>query len=374
MKKILLPAVLLFLPNLVFATHFRGGTMIPSVDANGLLTITSTTFWRNGSLNDSFPVAGVDEVGNPTVSGVGTTTDVGFDASVPSFAFRTFDTADSRYTAVTQQHQIQLRQAGTYDISALNSCCRISTLFNGRDNSYSLSSRIYWDGQTANTPINFTFAGLQYEVEQGVAYSDNLGAVSSQALTYSTFLNTGITSQPAGYGISPTGQIMISAANTALLSNGSNGDYAYSGRIFAADGSFVTFDFIYDVVPRNVQQNRPPSVNSVIYDIVTGQTLNHVMTGSDPDGNPLTWSLLNFIGPGVPSIMPTFNPATRQFSWNSTGSALGQWVATIRASDGSLTDAGTITINVLQNPIPEPSTVALTAGAFALLAFARRRR
>ena len=89
--------------------------MIPSVSAGGMLTLTSTTFWRNGSLSNTFPVAGIDEGGNPSIPGLGAMTDVG---NFFGLAARTYDTSDSRFTKVTQQHQRQLPGPGLYSISA----------------------------------------------------------------------------------------------------------------------------------------------------------------------------------------------------------------------------------------------------------------
>ena len=230
------------------ASHFRGAAMVPSVDSSGLLTVTSISFWRNQTTHtgsdpfDAFPIAGIDDGGDPSVSGVGTMTAVGSDSGATGFAARTIENnsvaaftfgspatasatgwhradagLDSRYSKVTQTHTIQLTGAGTYDISA-GSCCRVAGMANTGSTAWNMESSIFWDGATANTPIVFDFSNIQQEVVRGQDYNGNVGAVAGGGVTlsYDNALNTNIVSQPPGYVLDPvTGDMFIPSANTA---------------------------------------------------------------------------------------------------------------------------------------------------------------
>jgi len=57
------------------ASHFRGAALVPSVDANGLLTVDAKSFWRRdqNALPGNFPHSGV---GTINVAGVGSTVDI----------------------------------------------------------------------------------------------------------------------------------------------------------------------------------------------------------------------------------------------------------------------------------------------------------
>ena len=184
------------------ASHFRGGAMVPSVNASGLLTLTSTTFWR--------PTApsGIDEGGNPFVAGVGTMQD---------FGGSTFDTSDSRFTRTVQQHTIQLPGPGTYTISA-SSCCRVAGIRNAAESSWELNSTIVWDGVNPTTPIQFNFAAIQIEVGRDQDYVGAIAAIAAPGLTltYNQALNLNIFSQPPGFTIdSNSGAMFIPQASAA---------------------------------------------------------------------------------------------------------------------------------------------------------------
>jgi hypothetical protein len=353
--------------------------MIPTVSSSGLLTVTSTTFWRPGV--EDFPVAGIDEGGNPFVTGIGTMADV--NPTPSGFAQKIVDTSDVRFTQVVQTHTIQLTGAGLYEISA-GSCCRVSGIENAVEGNWTMNSSIYWDGSTANTPIQFTFGAIQPEVDRGEDYTGNLGATAGAGLnlTYDQALNTDIVSQPPGLSIdNNTGDLFISGANTNTYTDNpfnEGADYAFSGNIYARNASgdlrgSVEFDWLFDAVDESTV-NRAPDVIDDVITVIRGTTVNHTFIGSDPDGDPLTWSFLALLGPSI-GIAPTFDPSTQLFAWDTTGSALGTFVAQVRASDGFLTDVGQLTINVIDpnGQIPEPASMALVGGGLALAVAMRRR-
>ena len=349
------------------ASHFRGAAMVPSISATGLLTVTATSFWRPTA------VADIDEGGALQVAGVGAMTQVGAQVN---------DTSDTRFTRVTSVHTRQLTGgAGTYDISA-TSCCRVAGIRNGIGNtsvSWIMNSRIVWDGTGAHTPILFNFANVQPEVVRGQAYSDNLDASSPEGLALSYALTINDPAPPSftavpGLTLSGTGQLQINAASTAGLldNNGGNvgADYMFSGDISASDGSMVEFDWLFDAV--NTGSNLAPVVDDVVINALVGDLITHTMTGTDPNGDSLTWDLVAFTGPGAFS----FNTATQFFSWLSSLAGPGTYIASIRASDGSLTDVGTITINLALPSLqtPEPEMLALFGLGLAGVGLLGRRR
>lgn len=359
-----------FAGGMAEASHFRGAAMIPTVDSNGKLTVTTTSFWRPTSVSS-------------VQANVGS-------ASYLSSASSVNDTSDIRFTKVTNVDTYQLSGAGTYDITG-SSCCRVDGIQNypggNSSDSWTMNSTIVWDGTSANTPILFNFSAVQPEVVRGTDYSGNLGAVAGPGLTlsYDQVLN-GIPSQPTGFTIDPaTGQLFISAANNAGYLDNSSGnagaDYAFSGHINASDGSSVEFDWLFDAVNTG-SGNLAPVVTDAIINALVGDTINFSFDATD-DGNPnppggLTWSFIAFLGGGANA--PTFDASTQQFTWNSTGSALGSYVAQVQASDGQLTDIGLLTINLGRDDggpggqVSEPATLSLLGLGLAGLGFAGRRK
>ncbi|MDF2177043.1 hypothetical protein P2G88_02100 [Aliiglaciecola sp. CAU 1673] len=351
------------------ASHFRGAAVVPQVDANGTLTVDAKSFWRQaaGTPAGTFPHSGISTL---SISGPGLATSISFDSISQ-------DLSDSRRAEINQVFTQQLPGAGLYTMS-WSSSSWVSGVPNA-GGGYGTTSTIFWDGSTANAPIIFDLESVQQEVVRGSAYSDNLDALGV-GLTYDdTFLATGMGSQATGYSIDASGQISISGASTATYSDNvfnPGADQAFSGKISATDGSNVEFVWLFDAV--DVGSNQAPSITDVVINALVGDTINHTLVVSDPNGDPVTVSFDNFVGVG--GVMPgnaLFNTGTLDFSWDSSGFGVGQYKATFTASDGSLTDQGSITINLSRAPngqVPAPASLFLAATGLLALAGVRRKK
>lgn len=349
------------------ASHFRGGALVSSVSASGLLTVSSTTYWRPGASNQ-LGVAGVGSAISETYL---------------------LDSSDTRFDVLSGTHTFQLAAGSGIRNLTMSSCCRVSGSSNSASNSWVLNSSIFWNGTSANAPILFNFSNVQREVLRGVAYNGNLGAVAGAGLTlsYDQVLNPGIFSQPAGFTVNTlTGALAITAAATSgpsyVDNNAGNigADAFFSGNIKATDGSSVEFEGVFDGV--NSLGNVAPTINDQIINALVGDTISTTVTATD-DGLPngtLTWTDIGLLGSlGTCSNAPVFNTATQSFTWNTAGCAIGTYVYQVQANDGQKTDFGTITINLGTggggNQVPEPGILSLLGlGALGVAAAARRRK
>ena len=355
--KLLIALAATLIASVTNASHFRGGAANASVDANGLLTLSQTSFWRKTTAGNPKRFVVRNTIGNTFIGNI----------EAPGVV----NNSDARFDVSTGTGSIQLPGAGLYSYT-YSSCCRVGGghNFNG---DFDVEGAIFWDGQTANAPILFDFASVSNEVVSGADYDQNLNAVGV-GLTYDQVLNVDISSQPPGFTIDPiTGAMHIPGASTGTYNqNPSNdgADYAFSGNITATDGSFVGFDWVFDVV--TAASNLAPNINDIVINGLVGDTFNGVMTGADPEGNMLTWFQQSLIGAGINAANFTFNALTQAFSFNTTGLNVGQYIANIGASDGALNGFGSITFN-LTNPttpptgIPEPSAFLLFLLAGGLL-------
>jgi len=109
--------------------------------------------------------------------------------------------------------------------------------------------------------------------------------------------------------------------------------------------------------------------------IKEGVALSFTISGSDADGDTLTYSASN-----LPSGA-TFDPATQTFSWTPGHSQAGVYAGVcFQVSDGQMPDSEDITITV-RNVIPTLAMASITAvlllvvaGLLALWALRRRAK
>lgn len=358
------------------ASHFRGAALVPSVDENGVLTVTSKSFWRKGTA--SFGIGS-----SVSVTGASNAVEIS----------STLDTSDVRRDSNTEEFQTTLPGAGYYTIT-WNDCCwvRPGPSQNYTESSYATTSTIYWDGSNATNPIQFDLENIQQQVVGGQAYSDNLDVVGSTALSYDTsYVSLNMTSQAEGFTIDGTGQIAIDATSTGNYVDNPfaasvGADEAFSARITASDGinpnenSSVEFVWLFDVVDSQAA-NLAPSINDIVINALVGDSISETLVVTDPNaGDVLNTSFLSFLGAGGAVAGSTFDPNTLEFNWDSSGFAAGSYVATFRTIDnGGLSDQGTVTINLSNrqtNPtVSEPSTFAIAGlGILGLVAVRRRRK
>ncbi|MBN1191386.1 MAG: tandem-95 repeat protein [Dehalococcoidales bacterium] len=115
----------------------------------------------------------------------------------------------------------------------------------------------------------------------------------------------------------------------------------YFGIIFQVSDGRLTDEEEIAITVNKV--NHSPVIDAVGNKIVeTGDTLAFTVTGSDPDGDDLTYSASN-LPDGA-----EFNPATRVFSWTPGQSQAGRYTnIRLGVTDGELSDLTTTTITVM---------------------------
>jgi hypothetical protein len=112
--------------------------------------------------------------------------------------------------------------------------------------------------------------------------------------------------------------------------------------------------------------NQGPIVDDAATSAMLGEIVEHTFTASDPNNDPLTWELVELVGTVAPAEPPLFDPATQQFTWDTSGSAAGIYEARVRATDPlGLNDIGILTITLVPAPtgLPVFAWIALIGSA-----------
>ncbi|MEK7560417.1 MAG: Ig-like domain-containing protein [Patescibacteria group bacterium] len=128
-----------------------------------------------------------------------------------------------------------------------------------------------------------------------------------------------------------------------------------SGRRVADSYEGVGVRPLLHVEYAGVGANNPPVLTPIGPKSVSeGQLLSFAISGTDPDGNALTYSAT-----GLPQGA-TFNSSTLIFSWTPTLTQAGTYNVTFAVSDGSLTDSEVVVVTIADTDATPPS-VSLSA-------------
>lgn len=127
-----------------------------------------------------------------------------------------------------------------------------------------------------------------------------------------------------------------------------NPTYAYSKSGWYVVTLVVTNGFgDSSTAIKSIHVNQAPTLNPIGEKNVTAnKTLNFTVSGSDPDGDTLTYSATNL------PTGATFDSSTGVFSWTPTVSQIGSYVVTFNVFDGVSTASEDVTINVKANSAP----------------------
>ena len=359
----------------VLASHFRGGDMWATVDANGVVTVTVRTRWRKGA--EPFPFAGVDSLRfGISVFGCGTLSlatgmrlvRVSDGATVYTWAPGSFnmflttvstDTSDPDFTERVQRlvvplgatnstdplHQIAPPQnlaQGSYEL-VWNDFARVDGIRNSgpfcsEETAFGLRTRFIYDG-TANATPRFDSV-VAAGVPRGFEYEENLNAVDpdgdSLAYTFaplavpsaSPFPDYGPVSRVPGITLDQFGTVRIPDSFTPLLFDNvvqpaSRADYFDKFVVTDSRGAFAERDVMYDAVNRF-----PPTLDPIgNRTVFAGSTLTFTVTGNAPLSGLSAISLRATglpagatLSQGLPTISPT---VTETFTWTPTAADVG---------------------------------------------------
>ena len=130
---------------------------------------------------------------------------------------------------------------------------------------------------------------------------------------------------------------------------------SYNVTFTVSDGSLTASETI-TITVNNV--NRPPVLNAIgAKSVSENQTLSFTISGSDPDGDAITFSAT-----GLPTGA-SFDSGTRTFTWTPTFTQASTYNVSFTVSDGSLTASEVVTITVAHvnrapvMTVPGPQTV-----------------
>lgn len=375
-------ALFLLLPDLALASHFRGGDIWTTVDANGVVHLFARTRWRKGSQpfpfsslgpHDSglFQIFRVDADGTATLvvtlspslfidkdTGMRLTTNDAFNADTTISSDMTDAAFDERFQRIIlpigafnpgPRHVEPLNLAqGLYEIR-WSACARVAGLLNNFNSQgicetgvsyYGLRTRVVWNG-TANGGPSFDAAVIA-GVVRGADYAQNLNAVDpdGQSLAYElavTIRDTphfGPQSHIAGLSLDQFGNVRIPPANTTFLgNNGSNPAADYQEKFVITDpsGALSERDFLLDAVSDRGLPALSPIGNRTIQ---VGTTLTFDVLASCP-ATGLTCSNIAIrttaLPPEATLSAGAGNPLTRTFSWTPSQAQAGTYTVNFEA-------------------------------------------
>jgi hypothetical protein len=269
----------------------------------------------------------------------------------------TIQAVDATITGPLHQRWTSSNSDGVYDTATGNSTNTTS----GDSHFMATASMLFASGPTEDNPFTGSPLSPSNTADTGYGVGTSMSAVFGPPGAAVTSLNLAYIVIPKGTG--PSMDIHMNALNP-------NGDII---------AQLIATDFFGQPV-------QPPVVNNLdlTNDVCLFCTLSGTVTASN---NPTSWlPALNSLvlqsytpnygatgGVGAYSP-PSWDPATQQFSWNTTGAKRGDYVWAVSATNAGGTGNGLITAHIKLLD-PEPSSLLLGALAMAgAVGFARFRK
>ncbi|HCT63651.1 MAG TPA: hypothetical protein DIC19_06080 [Erysipelotrichaceae bacterium] len=184
------------------------------------------------------------------------------------------------------------------------------------------------------SPLAFTIANAGSSTGQLVASDVDEGEVLVYSLLAAPTNGTAT--------VSPTGAYTYTHNGTAILSD----SFTFSvtdGELSAT--ATVTVTVLAAPTPPPV--NLPPVANALAFTIANGAVSTGTLTGSDPEGAPISFAIASLPANGSLTISPA---GIYVYDHNGTATTADSFTFTV--SDGSLTSTATVSITIL--PIPAP--------------------
>jgi len=164
---------------------------------------------------------------------------------------------------------------------------------------------------------------------QTLAFTVSGSDPDGNALTYST-------------GTLPSGAAFDPAMHVFTWTPGFDQAGSYTVPFTVTDSGGLSASQSITITVLNV--NRPPVLAPIGNKTVSvGQLLSFTISGSDPDGDPLTYSAT---AAGTLPAGAAFDATTRTFTWTPSATQAGSYPISFTVSDGQLQDLQTITITV----------------------------
>ena len=280
---------------------------------------------------------------------------VSYRLSLTATGTDTIQAVDATITGPLHQRWTSSNSDGVYDTATGNS----TNTTNGDSHFMATASMLFASGPTEDNPFT--------------------GSPLSPSNTADTGYGVG-TSMSAVFG--PPGAA-VTSLNLAyiVIPKGSESSLTYHVNVLNPNGDIIaTLDNSPFPLPP-----LPPVVTNLLLDrrfFCLNCTVSGQVTATN---NPTSWApalnslVLQSYTPNYgasgglgPIAATSWDPATQQFSWNTTGAKGGDYVWGVSATNAGGTGNGTITVHIFT---PEPSSLLLAALAvLGVIGFARFRR
>ena len=344
---VLLSAFFVMQTTEVKATHFRGGILTWQQAGGNSITFSLNTQWRRNFFAGQ-TVGSTNNIGTFTFGDATSTTIIATVNAIDianNISFMTW-TFTKTYAA-----------PGNYNASALNNCCRISTLLDGNnDQFYYLGTIVNVGGPPFNnSPVSSLPPIVNLPIGAASATFTIPGSDPDiDALTYrvATTTESGlVTAQPSGFSLSSSG---LATMNTTTRSVGQ----LFAIQIMIEDGKTKSpVDFIIRMVGASAPPVfiPPTPTSGTIFNVTPpGNLVSFTIEATDPDAGQTT--TLNSVAVPIGSTMTPTLPVTSPvngtiqstFNWTPTVAQVGSYVINFVAQDNvGIQTFSSVTINVL---------------------------